>query len=205
MKKILVFLAMFILMADVSIAQFGFGLKVGYNASKLKSDLDSITGSYGSGFHAGAFVRIGKKVYLQPEVDYTYQTSSFRSDDSKWEQKITMGTLDIPVLIGFKLIDAKVIKWRIMVGPEVSFLLSSNVKNVTLTGPVTSSDIHTLNWYGQAGTGLDILFLSVEFRYQFGLNTVINDATRTIGTTQTVYPLNSKNNMFLVSLGFKIL
>ena len=208
MKKILILLFIVFLTAEVSEAQFVFGLKLGYNASKLSSNIDSVKASINSGFHAGAFVRFGKRVYLQPEAYYTFSGGTFEKTVSKtadlWKQKVTIGTLDVPVLIGFKIIKSKILEWRIMVGPEVSFLVNSKVKNVSLTGPVTSSDINNVNWYGQVGTGIDILFLTLDLRYQFGLNTVINQVTTT-GSTPTTYPVNSKNNLFLVSLGFKIL
>jgi hypothetical protein len=38
--------------------------------------------------------------------------------------------MDIPVLIGFKLINLKVVNWRIMAGPMASFVVNSKVKNM---------------------------------------------------------------------------
>jgi hypothetical protein len=207
MKKILILLLVFFLSAEVTNAQFGFGLKLGYNASKLTSEVDSIKSSMNSGFHAGVFVRFGKRVYLQPEAYYTFSGGTFEKTVGEtadlWKQKVTIGTLDIPVLVGFKIIKSKLLTWRIFVGPEVSFLVNSKVKDVNLTGPIESSDINSVNWYGQAGTGIDLWFLTLDLRYQFGFNTVINEVTKTVGTTQTTYPVNSKSNLFLVSLGFK--
>jgi hypothetical protein len=208
MKKILILLLVVFLSAEVSNAQFVFGLKLGYNASKLSSNVDSIKASINSGFHAGAFFRFGKRVFLQPEAYYTFSGGTFQNDVpgtiDNWKQKVTIGTLDIPVLVGFKLIKSKLINWRIFVGPEVSFVVNSKVKDVNLTGPIETSDINTVNWYGQAGTGIDIWFITLDLRYQFGLNSVINEVTTT-GANPTTYPVNSKNNLFLVSLGFKIL
>ena len=208
MKKIFILLFVLFLSAEVSYGQFVFGLKLGYNASKLSSNVDSLTPSYNSGFHAGAFFRFGKRIYLQPEVYYTFSGGTFQNDVlgtvNDWKQKVSIGTLDVPVLVGFKIINSKIVKWRIFVGPEVSFLVNSKVTNED-TGPIKSSDINTVNWYGQAGTGIDILFITFDVRYQFGLNNMINDVTGTVGSTQTTYPINSKNNMFLISLGFKII
>ena len=207
MKKILILLFILFLSVEVTYGQFALGLKVGYNASKLSSELDSIKSSINSGFHAGVFVRFGKRVYLQPEAYYTFSGGTFENNVSgtvnNWKQKVTVGTLDIPVLVGFKIIKSKLLTWRIFVGPEVSFLVNSKVKDVNLTGPIESSDINSVNWYGQAGTGIDLWFLTLDIRYQFGLNTVINEVTTT-GANPTTYPVNSKNNLFLVSLGFKI-
>jgi hypothetical protein len=209
MKKTLFLLFILFLSSEISHAQFAFGLKLGYNASTLTSNVDSVKASINSGFHAGAFVRFGTRVHLQPEVYYTFSGGTFEKTAGEtidlWKQKVTIGTLDIPVLIGFKIIQSKVLTWRIMVGPEVSFLVNSKVQDINdPIGPITSSDINKVNWYGQAGTGIDILFMTLDLRYEFGLNTVINDVT-SAGTTPTTYPINSKNNLFLVSLGFKIL
>jgi hypothetical protein len=209
MRKTFIILILFVaalFTSEKSAGQFVFGLKLGYNASKLSTDLDSIKSSFGSGFHAGAFFRIGKRVHLQPEIYYTLSASSVENQGTNtlnnWEQKITVGSLDIPVLVGINIIQSKLIKWRIMAGPEVSFVVNSKIKDVSLTGPVENSNINTTNWYIQAGTGIDILFLTLDLRYQAGLNSIINDVT---ASDNKVYPVNSKGNLFVVSLGFKLL
>lgn len=209
MKKHLVILLIFLaalFASGESNAQFALGLKLGYTASKLNTDLDSIKSGLSSGFHVGAFARIGKRVHLQPEFYYTLSGATFENlgvnTINDWKQKVTVGTLDIPVLIGFTILDANIVKWRIMVGPQASFVVNSKIEDVSLTGPIETSDLNTTNWYLQAGTGLDVLFLTLDIRYQSGLNSLINDVTGSNGTT---YPVNSKGNVFVVSLGFKIL
>ncbi len=209
MKKLiglLILFITFIFTSELSYAQFDLGLKIGYNASKLNTNIDSIKSSMSSGFHVGAFARIGKRVHLQPEFYYTLSGATFEnlgiSTVNDWKQKVTVGTLDIPVLIGFSIIQSKLFKWRIMVGPEVSFVVNSKIEDVNLTGPIEKSSLNTVNWYIQAGTGIDVLFMTLDIRYQAGLNSLINDVT---GSSGTVYPVNSKGNLFVVSLGFKIL
>jgi len=207
MKKIILLFALLFFSAGVTFGQFNFGLKVGYNASKLHTGLDSIKSSFNSGFHFGAFFRlgIGKKVYIQPEAYYTMQGGIFQNNVSNtvdnWKQKVTVGTLDIPVLVGFKIINLKVVNWRIMAGPMVSFVVNSKIKDVSLVGPIENSDISKLNWYVQAGTGFDVLFLTLDVRYQIGLSQMIKSAQDTKGLS---YNLNATNNMWVVSLGFKI-
>ncbi|MGA2822134.1 MAG: porin family protein [Bacteroidales bacterium] len=205
MKKIVLLFAILFFSAGVTFGQFSFGIKVGYNASKLHTSLDSIKSSFNSGFHFGAFFRFGKKVYVQPEAYYTLQGGIFQNNVSNtvnnWKQNVTVGTLDIPVLVGFKLLNLKVVNWRIMAGPMVSFVVNSKIKNVSLTGPIENSNINKLNWYVQVGTGVDVLFLTLDIRYQVGLNQMIKSAQ---GTTGLAYSLNATNNMWVVSLGFKI-
>ena len=109
MKKIILLFAILFLSAGVTSGQFAFGPKIGYNASKLHTSLDSIKSSFNSGFHFGAFVRIGKKVYFQPELYYTLQGGIFQNNVSNtydnWKQNVTVGTLDIPLLVGFRLVN----------------------------------------------------------------------------------------------------
>jgi hypothetical protein len=209
MKKTLIVAIIFIsalFASEASHAQFALGLKLGYNASKLSTNLDSIKSSMSSGFHVGAWARIGKRVHLQPEFYYTMSGGTFQNNGvgtiNDWKQKVTVGTLDIPVLIGFKIIDSKILKWRIMAGPEASFVINSKIEDVSLTGPIEKSNLNTTNWYIQAGTGIDVLFLTLDIRYQAGLNSLINEVT---GNNGVVYHADTKGSMFVVSLGFKIL
>jgi hypothetical protein len=207
MKKLLVSLAIFAsaLFASEQSYAFDFGLKLGYTASKLSVNIDSIKSSMSSGFHVGAWARIGKRVHLQPEFYYNLSGATFENlgtgTVNDWKQKVTVGTLDVPVLIGFNIIQSNAIKWRIMVGPEASFLVNSKVEDVTLTGPIEKSDLRTTSWFIQVGTGIDFLFLTLDVRYQAGLNSLLNEVT---GTNGKVYPVNSTGNLFVASLGFKI-
>jgi len=206
MKKLLLFVLLFI-SAEVTFGQFAFGVKVGYNASKLSTNLDTIKSSFNSGFHIGAFARIGNRLHLQPEFYYTLSGGKFDfssySAAKNWTQQVTVGTLDIPVLIGYKIIKTELLSWRVMAGPELSLVVNSKIKNVTNTGYITTSDISKVNWYIQVGTGIDVLFLTLDVRYQIGLNKIIDNFTAPTGGP--VYPVNSKGNMFVISVGFKIL
>jgi hypothetical protein len=205
MKKTVLLFFVLLFSAGVTFGQFSFGLKVGYNASKLHTTLDSIKSSFNSGLHFGAFFRFGKKFYVQPEAYYTLQGGIFENNvantASNWKQRITVGTLDIPLLVGFKIIDLKIVNWRILAGPMVSFVVNSKIGEMTsVTGPIEKSDISKLNWYVQAGTGVDVLFLTLDIRYQIGLNQMISSAQG----TGIQYSFNATNNMWVVSLGFKI-
>jgi hypothetical protein len=214
MKKILLLVTILLLSASVTFGQFSFGLKLGYNASKLRTSLDSIKSSFNSGLHFGAFFRVGvgSKMYLQPEIYYTLQGGIFQnnvtSTVNSWKQKVTVGTLDIPVMVGFRIIDLKVFNWRIMAGPMASFVVNSKIKDInTLTGPIKNADINKVNWYVQAGTGFDVLFMNLDIRYKVGLNQMIKSAQlvdQNGNATGQAYSLNATNNMWVVSLGFKL-
>jgi len=201
MKKILLIFAITMLATELSFGQFALGVKLGYNANKLSTSLDTVKSQFNSGFHFGIWTRLGKRLYVAPELQYTMTgavfTGSGNLSTSGWKQKITMGSLEIPVLIGFKIIHSDIITWRLEVGPEVSFVVNSKVTDLnSFTGPVTKASLNTANWYVLGGTGIDILFLKLDIRYTYGLNQLIKDA----GTWQ----FDTKNSMWVVSVGFKI-
>ena len=196
MKKIILLFIIALFATVLSYGQFALGVKLGYNASKLSTDLDSIKSDFKSGFHVGVWTRIGKRLYVAPEMQYTLSGSTLSTKD--WKQKVTVGSLDIPVLVGFKIIHSDFITWRIELGPEASFVVNSKITDVnSITGPINDASLNSVNWYVLAGTGIDILFFKLDVRYQYGLNQLIQDAG--------AYQLDTKGQMFVVSLGVKIL
>lgn len=193
-----ILLSALVLSASLVLGQFTVGPKVGYNASKLSTNLDTVSSQFKSGFQIGAFVRIGKRFYIQPELYYTTQGGVFESNKENWKQKVNIGSLDIPALVGFKIINGDKVNLRILAGPMASFIVNKNVKDAGgILGPIENADINSINWAIQAGAGVDVLFMTLDIRYQIGLNNLI----KTIKTSD----INSKNNVWVVSLGFKIL
>jgi hypothetical protein len=62
--------------------------------------------------------------------------------------------------------------------------------------PIQSvDDIKNSAWSVQMGAGLDVFFVTLDVRYEMGINNIYNGDS----------DLNMKNNMFNVSLGFKLL
>jgi hypothetical protein len=201
MKKLLLLLTIALVSAGYSFGQFALGVRIGYNASKITTNIDSIKAGFNSGFHVGIWSHFGKRLYFAPELLYTLSGGVFTSEGNvaadQWKQKVTVGSMDVPLLLGFKIIHSKLITWRIEAGPEASFVFNSKVKDEnTFTGPLTTSNINTANWYVIGGTGINILFLALDIRYQYGLNDMIKDVQN-----QTY---DSKSSLLVVSLGFKI-
>jgi hypothetical protein len=209
MKKIILALVLILAFSTggVSYGQLNLkiGPKVGFNASQLHTNLDSISSQFKSGFQIGIFVRMGKKVYLQPEFYYTTQGGVFESTVQNWKQNIKLGSLNIPVLVGVSFINSSLLNVRILAGPAVSIVVNkkigeSNVSNA-IYGPITDSDIKNVNWYIQAGAGVDIWKFTFDIRYQLGLNKIIDNVSFQNKTVN----FNTTNNVWVVSLGFKLL
>ncbi len=192
MKKIVLLFVFALCVSTLSYGQFALGVKLGYNASKLSANVDSIKSSFNSGFHIGVWSRFR-----------TFPTTILPII-SGWKQKIKIGSVDVPVMVGFKIIHSDFITWRIELGPQASFVVNQKIEDVnSVTGPIKDASLSSVNWYVLGGTGIDILFLKLDIKYQYGLNQLVKDVETTGGTTTSSF--DSKNQMFVVSLGFKIL
>lgn len=199
MKKLtILFLA--ILVSSGLYAQLpNFGIKVGATASSLNmADLNTnISEDNLLGYQLGAFVRLNSgKFYLQPEVVYNHRSTELVNFEN-FDVNIDIGTIDIPILVGLKLIDAKVFNLRVFAGPELSF--ATGDPDLTYESGSTElelSDFNELTWYMQAGVGVDLLFLTFDIRYEKGLNNFINEIGGNNGF---------KNNVFVFSLGLKFM
>jgi hypothetical protein len=202
MKKIIFIFIVFILSAEFSMGQTVLGFRLGYNGNTLSSGNDSVQSSFTSGFHAGVFMRIGQRIYFAPEVLYTYSGANLSNEgftpDSAWKEKIHFGSLDIPLLFGLNIVRSQMLKWRLELGPVVSFSTNTKIKNLGVAeGPVTSGDINSMQWRIMAGTGIDLWFLTLDVRYQYAFNSLIKDVQG--------YSFDTRNSMISVSLGFKFL
>ena len=196
---------LFLLISGLVCAGITFGIKAGYNANKLSVNIDSVSSEFKSGMQLGVFLRAGKRFFVQPELEYSLQGAEYIFNDpsntGSWHQRITIGSIDIPVLLGVKIINGDKFNLRVNLGPAVSFVTNRQVKdlNDVVPGPITSSEINSVNWSIQAGLGADLWMFTLDLRYQGGLNEIIKDVRQ--GTQNWTF--GSKNNVFLVSVGFK--
>jgi len=217
MKKV-IFAALLILTVSFVNAQVNFGIKAGFNSSlnldnvaSVKSgeyDLINVKSELNNGFHLGAFGRLFfDKVYIQPELLYSMQKKDYEftiqdasNQDIDVEKYVTFSTVDIPLLVGYKLLDLKVANLRVFAGPKFRLNAGSQVsfKNLTNSDPI---DVDALkgefkdSQVGlEAGAGVDILMFSLDARMN-----LINSLHT--ASWQTKPDLNSN---FVISLALKI-
>jgi hypothetical protein len=206
MKKlaiIKVFITFLILTLGIVVnAQDGFSLgpKIGYNSNKLTDNLDSIQSSIKNSFQIGAFIRIGSRIYIQPEANYQVVRSNLNkgAGSSFQSQDITVQSLKIPALIGIKLINKGAFNFRILAGPAYTFIINKKLdpQHMNVLWPIQSvDDIRNSLWSVQMGAGLDVLFMTLDVRYELGIDNIYNGNSN----------FELKNNMFNVSLGIKLL
>jgi len=201
MKKILI--AIFLIaFGAVSMAQsvFSLGPKLGYNSNTLTNNLDSVQSSIKNSFQIGMFIRLGSKVYFQPEANYQVVTGTLDkgSGSTAQKQEIVFQSLKIPALIGIKLINNSSFNFRVLAGPAYTFALNKKLdpQHMAELWPIQSvDDIKNSIWSVQMGAGLDILFITLDVRYELGVDNIYNGSS----------DFKLKNNMFNFSLGIKLL
>lgn len=206
MKKAVLFLT-FLAFALGTQAQIDLGPKIGYTTTKLSVDQSNITTDLKNNFLFGAFVRLGKKVYIQPEINWYTSGGVFKRPTigslSPFEQEIKMRNIQIPVFIGVRLLDLKLISLRAAAGPTANIVMNKTIESNQGSGyidPIKEADINNLNWGFQFGAGVDVLMFTLDVQYMLGLNNVIGDVK--VGGESIKF--DSKKNGFVVSLGWKI-
>ncbi len=198
MKKIILILAI-TFFATTAFSQISFGPKIGYNTSKLSTDKSDIKSDLRSGFQFGAFLRLGTKIYVQPEINWVTEGGVFKPISlgslDPFEDDVKLSTIQIPFLIGVKVFDLKVANLRVFGGPSASIVTDKTIEGTNDLG-IHVDNIEDLIWGLQIGAGVDVLMLTLDVRYNIGLTKVIGD----VGSTT----YDSKTNGFNVSLGWKI-
>lgn len=220
MKKF-IFLAVFLLSVSSTFSQFNFGIKAGYNSSLTFSNISSISdGTYNlssvgneiwNNFQGGLFARVfvGKSVYIQPELLYSIQKKDYKvtlqdlSNNTVTVDKFAnISTVDVPLLVGIKLLDLKVANVRAFAGPKLRFNAGSTLDFNNVTGggfQVTdlTKDIKTAQVGLEIGAGVDVLMFTLDARYN-----VIGDMYTT--KLKDITLQNLPQNTFVISLGWKI-
>ncbi|MEO6631276.1 MAG: porin family protein, partial [Mucilaginibacter sp.] len=174
-------------------AQFSLGIKAGANFSKINTD--NLSSSTRTGYQAGIFTRFGSALYLQPELYLSGTGGDFHSNDNgtDFNGHVRFTNLNVPVLIGHSF-GEKNLNFRIMAGPVYTSVLSKNYSfSQTLSASYNDFGHYKNSTLGfQAGAGVDIGAITADVRYEGGLTKINSD-------------FGQRQNLFAVSVGFKIL
>ena len=119
-----------------------------------------------------------------------------------FNKNVTVSTVDVPLLLGYKILDLKVANLRVFAGPKLRFNTGSTLEFNNVTGGGFNindlqKDVKAAQLGLEAGFGVDVLMLSLDFRYQ-----VINDMYQTKIADLTIDKIPA--NTFVISLGWKI-
>ncbi|MEZ4900677.1 MAG: porin family protein [Spirosomataceae bacterium] len=191
MKKVLLIaVVLFSLQAN---AQFNrklvfVGIRGGANFSQLQTEGFTITkpgasvqdffrnnSSNKTGYVLGAYARIGRKVFIQPEVLFSSKGGTFEilknGASSPLNVDVKFSQIDIPVLVGLK-----VGPLRLNAGPMASLNVSggNNLGEAikVYTTQNFNKTIEQATFGYQAGIGLDIRSFNIDLRYESGFSNI---------------------------------
>lgn len=169
---------------------FDLGPKIGLNTSKISTNVSDYNPQTINNYSFGAFARINLgRFYVQPEAYYNSKGGEYIDKvNLSTINSFDLKTVDVPALLGIKIIDQKALNVRIMAGPVFSFVTDKSVR-----GQLTESAIKD-NFFGwQYGAGVDFLFLTLDARME-------SYSSNLYDTPQ----FDSKNGTFVISLGAKL-
>ena len=197
MKKITLFLCFILAVAVVKAeSPIKLGIKAGYNSSKISIDSNQFKDGTVNNYLAGAFLRLNLgKIHIQPEAYFNSKGGVLKelSDNPLTAAKndFDLKTIDVPILVGVKLLERRSFNLRANAGPLMSFVTSKDIEG----SGFDKNDLED-NFFGwQYGLGMDFLFFSLDARMESSSGDIysgphIND---------------SKSKMFIVSLGINLL
>jgi len=202
------------------LANMTLGIKAGFsnslgmnNLSPMLTDpysLSTAKPTIANGF-VGVFGRVDfNRFYLQPEFLYVMGQNKYAlalKDDNKlridYIKTITVSTLDIPLLLGYKIGNSKNTNFRVFAGPKLRLNAGSleNKPSFQFQGKADASgittDITPTQWGFETGLGVDFSAFTLDVRYN-----LIKDMYHSQWNSQTIDNLSA--NTLVISLGWKI-
>jgi hypothetical protein len=182
---------------------FRIGIKGGVNLSSVKVASLSTNLENKTGYQLGAFARIGRTIFLQPEVYFTAKEVNVDVLNSLTTNQGVVGfsqkSLDVPLLAGIKLGPL-----RVLAGPVASYAISASTSPDAAVKSYfsgTSQDIINRSSFSyQAGIGFDILNLSLDLRYEGTMSELKNTVAVPSG-----FNYSQKPSYYQATIGFRIL
>lgn len=208
MKKIILMLACAIgctaAFAQDDAMDAKIGIKGGLNFSNYY--IDQVTDQdMRVGFHIGVFTKlpVNDRVSLAPEILFSQKGAKLYYDNAfgKGSADFTFNYIDVPLLLRVDLIAGL----NLQLGPYISFLVNSTVKDVDENGQVKledemdKSDFNTFDWGLTGGVGLEIGAINLGARYNYGL-TIVGKDKQFLGQTYR-FP-DGKNSVTQLYVGF---
>ena len=172
--------------------KFDLGIKGGVNFSKVSFDMDDYSAESITKSHFGAFGRIGwDRVFIQPEFYFSGKGGDVTSDVMSTMTSFNYKTIDIPVLLGGRIIKGKIFDLHLVDGPVINNVITKDLD----ASDAFDEEFYKNHYFGiQYGIGIDVLFLTLDARMENGL-----------GNFYSQSDYSGKNQTFMVSLGFKFL
>ncbi|MCQ2319020.1 MAG: PorT family protein [Bacteroidales bacterium] len=216
MKKLLLSLALVLCFTAARAGGFGISLgpKIGYQTATLSLKKIDMEYSFKNSWTAGVFVRAHFGAFvIQPELMYFKSEKVFNLEGvslTNFDPKITLNqqNLSLPIYLGYML-DGSLLKARFYAGPVAYFLVGQKQSDNN-DGILNVKDIEAkkITWGAAINVGIDVWRLTLDISYSLGLSNLFgqDDVNWSFGNSNgTIHLDNTKQNMFMVTLGFRLL
>lgn len=133
------------------------------------------------GVQAGVFARTTQKLYVEGELAFSTFKSAYTFQQKSYNP--TFYQLNVPVQLGYKLVETDRMNLRGSLGAQVNYNLKKNKAT-------DNADFKTVLYDGIVSLGTDIDQFSIDLRYNHSINKTSKD-------------LESRNRMIGLSFGYK--
>jgi hypothetical protein len=196
MKKLMISVLFLIPMIIKAQPILDLGVKGGVNSSKVTFKTNEFNSEAIVKTHIGAFARAGfGNIYIQPEIYYSAKGGEVLESGPNVSERLArfdLNHVDVPILVGIKLLNGERSNLHVMAGPVFSFLASTNIEDHDYFTQQYLKD----HYYGyQYGVGVDFWNFFLDVRMEHGANNLYS---------YSIDDLNGKNQTFMVTIGFKI-
>ncbi len=204
--------------------------KLSYNKANIKSDFSNhfTAGVFGRVTVGRVYVQ-PEVLYFKTTNVFDASVVGVESDNlfnlptgAHLNLTLNQMNLQVPIMIGVNIIDLDIVTLRAQVGPTANFTLKSQTlydETYSLEGQQfeldqnnattdKNFDTKSISWGVQAGLGVDILKrITLDINYNFGLSKMFDKLNDTqLGETFDFTNIdNTKQNLFMVTVGFKFL
>lgn len=159
-----------------------FGVNAGPNFSYLYNVTQGFKSTGKVGANVNFVVRIGNRLYFEPDLCMNFLRSKLMTGTD--EHKLNFITLQLPLLVGYKIISKPGFNLRAAIGPEAEL-------NVKKPAYFNGGDYKTITSGGRVMVGIDIH----RFILDAGLSSVFDKLEK--------YS-DQKMNAFSLGVGFKL-
>lgn len=152
-----------------------FGSHAGVNSSFSKHSPSGYSVSSQIGFNAGIYCRITniwKKLYVQPGVDYYFNSYKYESRLDGHDDKVNTHNVQIPVTAGYTLVEKSKFYWQVDTGPMVSILAGVSDNDFGITRDYFKPVI----WYWRAQTYFRIGKLTLNAGFDAAMTEYYKDS-----------------------------
>lgn len=176
MKKYALIIIVIMQVITLSAQDREAGIYFGPHLTQVKIQDPQFNADSKLGYQVGVFYRKGNLLFLQVGVEYMSSHTGISFLDSTGvfsPDDINFSLLKLPLFVGINLfpITKEILNGRIYAGPSFAYLIESPINELDVSVP----ELKKIKMDISVGAGIDILLLSIDLSYNFGLTEMFEE------------------------------